>query len=361
MNKTTVGFIATPLTSGHATRGVGMYTKFLLDGFDKLTKTPEFNSFDIITLSSAVSPEQKFDLIHYPFFDLFFPTLTTIKGTPTVVTIHDVTPLKFPDHYPPGIKGKINFLRQKLALKKVSVVITDSEISKKEIAQYLNISPNKIEVIPLAPQISIFPKRNSPGMSYLKDKYHLPEKFVLYVGDVNWNKNLIKLTKGAKLAKLPLVIVGKQAVQEELALEQNKELDEFRKFLSLYGKDKEVVRTGFVPQEELAAIYSLADVYCQASRWEGFGLSCLEAASAGCPVVASEIGPLIELLDKGAIYVDPESPESIARGLREALSPQTRRKMILAGKKRASLYSWEKTAKQTFSVYQKVSFGSNKL
>ena len=89
-----------PLSSGHTVRGVGTYTRGLISA---LQKNKEIQ---------IVSDRKQADIIHYPYFDLFFPTLTVDQNIPTVVTIHDVIPLIYPIQYPSGFKGKINFLRQ---------------------------------------------------------------------------------------------------------------------------------------------------------------------------------------------------------------------------------------------------------
>ena len=125
-----VGFITTPLASGHAIRGVGFYTQNLLQS---LKSQAGKLGFEIHQISS---PSSGFDLIHYPFFDLFIHTLPIRKSAKTIVTIHDVIPLEFPKQYPPGNKGTINQQLQKLALNNSNGVITDSYASVNSIHLY---------------------------------------------------------------------------------------------------------------------------------------------------------------------------------------------------------------------------------
>src|SRR3989304_7942695 len=108
-----------PLKNAHKTRGIGYYTNHLIEALreDPTIELQEFTNLSQIT---------NVDVIHYPWFDLFFHTLPIKRQYPTVVTIHDVIPLVFPHHYPKGIRGKINFMLQKIALKSCKFIITDS-------------------------------------------------------------------------------------------------------------------------------------------------------------------------------------------------------------------------------------------
>ena len=163
---------------------------------------------------SKLSEIRNVDLIHYPYFDLFKETLE-ISDIPTAVTIHDTTPLIFPDTYPPGIRGRQAFDKQKKALKNVQAIITDSEASKKDIVKYLEISSSKVFSIHLAPAGHFKKIIDKKLLLKIKEKYSLPEKFALFVGDVNYNKNILSIIKATKEVEMPLVICGKQAVDIE--------------------------------------------------------------------------------------------------------------------------------------------------
>src|SRR6185437_15457907 len=126
----TVGFDTSPLLSGHKTRGIGSYTTHLLGEFKKIQDIKIIEFTDINKLKGV-------DLIHYPYFDLFFRTFPKQTKFPCVVTIHDVIPLIFPQHYPPGLKGRFNLTIQKRALQRVNAIITPSVASKKDIMKYL--------------------------------------------------------------------------------------------------------------------------------------------------------------------------------------------------------------------------------
>ncbi len=321
-----------PLTSGHKVRGIGFYTKDLINALGNKVDTVNFGTADL----------GKYDIIHYPYFDLFSHTLPIKKPAKTVVTVHDVIPLIYSDHYPPGICGKINFYLQKYSLRNVDAIITDTETSKKDIVRFLGVKPEKIYVIHLAPR-NIFRKMSSKARSgsarEIAKRYKLPDRFALYVGDVNYNKNIPNLVSACRIAKISLVIVGKQA--KEIG---KQDLDH-PELLHLKGADfSKVMRLGFVPDEDLVAIYNLAAVYVQPSLYEGFGLPVLEALACGRPVIAARTQSLVEIAEGAVTFVNPKDPEDIARGFKNLVkSPKLPRR-----------YSWGKTARDTFQVYAQV-------
>ena len=202
-----IGFITTSLHDANAVRGVGAYTRRLLPELKKQSRNFDI---EILEITNPCNLEPKtYNLIHYPYFDLFNHTLPIIKTTRTVVTVHDVIPLEFPDHYPPGIHGWLNLQLQKFALANVERVITVSYASVQAIRKYLLVPHEKLKLVYEAAD-PVFKKISRP-----KNKYNLPQKFVLYVGDVNWNKNIPNLVKACEQINYPLVIVGKQATEVE--------------------------------------------------------------------------------------------------------------------------------------------------
>src|SRR6266498_682552 len=107
-----IAFDISPLESGHKIRGIGFYTRNLVHELKKVIKKTGW-SLSEVNLQTVKKQSTSYDLIHYPYFDLFFISLPFLKVTKLVVTIHDVIPLLLPEHYPPGIKGKIKFQIQK--------------------------------------------------------------------------------------------------------------------------------------------------------------------------------------------------------------------------------------------------------
>ncbi len=353
-----------PLFGGHSVRGIGFYTKNLIDALGKKVEAVDFRKADLT----------KYDLIHYPSFHPFLITLPFKKPTKMVVTIHDVTPLIYPKHYPPGIRGGLRFLIQKFLLRRVGVVITDTEASKKDIVRFLRIPARKIFPVHLAPAKRVEAKTDQKTLKQVRKKYHLPKKYVLYVGDVNYNKNLHGLIYACKLAKLPLVICGKQALEieeEGMGLDKilgprdwirfvlgrpHPEHAHYAKMAKHFReKKKEIFCLGFVPDEDIAAVYKLATVYCQPSFYEGFGLPVLEAMVYGTPVVAGRTQALVEVAGDAALFVDPRDSGEMAKKIAQVVkSPKIRDELVKKGKEKVKTYSWGKTAEQTLKVYHKV-------
>jgi glycosyltransferase involved in cell wall biosynthesis len=357
-----------PLSGGHAVRGVGVYTRNLVNQFKFKYKR---EGSEVTEFSGGRIP-RGVEVVHYPYFDLWWRSLPLVKRKPTVVTIHDVTPLVYPEYYPPGRRGRVNLTWQKLALRGVKAVVTDSECSKRDIHKYLGVPLAKIHRVYLAGQPEVLGEVSEKKLEEVRENYKLPERFVLYVGDVNWNKNLTSLVEAVGRIKnqelrikergnskletgnLKLVVVGKQAVAEDYDREhiENLPLAEFQKSCE---EGEGVLRLGFVPVEDLGAIYRLATCYSQPSYYEGFGLVILEAMSAGCPVVCTKGGSLPEIGGKAAIYTGTTA-ESLAKGIEVVLglTEAQRKRLVQEGKRQAEKFSWEKCARKMVEVYGKV-------
>jgi glycosyltransferase involved in cell wall biosynthesis len=340
-----LAFCISPLSSGHKTRGIGFYTKNLLENLKKIDDL-QIEEF------SDISEINKADVIHYPFFDLFNTSLPFIKKFPTVVTIHDVTPLVFPTHFPAGIKGKLKLEYQKASLRSVKAVITDSFNSSKDINKYLNFNKEKIFPIYLGASKLILDKITVSLKEKITTKYHLPNHFCLYIGHVNWNKNLIGLTEGALEAGCDIVLVGKDfEKQEDL---NHPELKSYKEFLNKYSDNKKVHIKGFIEDKDLAVIIILANALLLPSFCEGFGLSILDAQFLGTPVITSNISSMPEVAGEGAILVNPYKTQEITEAIQSLSSLSLRESLIKKGYKNVSKFSWEKCAKETYDVYKKV-------
>lgn len=328
-----------PTTGGHAFRGIGVYTRNLIDAFQK--------NKDI-----KLVDKQEADIHHYPYFDLFFDTLNPDKKKPTVVTIHDVIPLVYPRYYKAGLKGTIRFFKQKRALKGIQAIITDSETSKKDIVRFLDVPQEKIHVIRLAPNSKFKKMETGKWQLEIAKRLNLPDRFVLYVGDVNYNKNvegLIRAFSLLKIKEISLVLVGRAFQGDSIEAKGTLQLIE-----ELNLKDKIIV-PGFVKDEDLVKVYNLATLYCQPSFYEGFGLPVLEAIACGVPVVASRTQALVEIAEGAAYFVDPKKPEEIVKGLEKVLtSDKLRRELVNSGLLYVREFSWSKVADETINVYKKM-------
>lgn len=349
MKKLKVGIDIGGLHEMSKTRGIGFYTENLYQSLKKYTSHEIF-----LIMSYDRSTES--DVIHYPYFDLFRNTLKPHTKIPIVVTIHDVIPLIFPKHYPIGIKGKINLYKQKRALNNVSTIVTDSQSSKKDIIKYLGVSSEKIQVIYLAPSESFKPIDNVIRLQEVKKRFNLPDKFAIYIGGINWNKNLIGIASACVEADLDIFFIGKGF--ETKTQYDHPELKPFKDFLDKYSNNPKVHILGFVEEEEMIGILNLATVALQPSFYEGFGLPILEAQSCGVPVICSKNSSMPEVAGSGALFVEPDELSSIKNAIVSVLSsPKLRVELAKKGMDNIKRFSWEKTARQTSSIYEKVTRG----
>ena len=344
----TIGFVTSPLTDQNAVRGVGFYTKNLLANLKLLA--PKHNMEIIETINYQLSTIN-YDLLHIPYFTPFAPSIPSGIKVPLVITIHDVTPLEFPDHYPPGFRGWFNIQQQKYRLHQAGRIITDAYASIKSIHHFLNIPYSRIRFIHLAADSVYRPITDRRILARIKTKYDLPDKFVLYVGDVNWNKNLPGLAAACRQLSVPLLIVGKQALELESSDLNHPELIHLRELMA----DKNVIRPGFIPTADLVGIYNLAAVYCQPSFAEGFGIPVLEALACGTPVACSRISSLTEIAGDAALYFDPADSADISKVVHQLfISSRLRSKLRQSGLGQSAQFSWAKTADSTLQVYREL-------
>lgn len=348
MKKIKVLVDTSPLDNAHAHRGIGMYTKLLVE---HLRQEP---AVKVIHSSQADPGIVKPDVVHYPYFDLFFNTLPFFHLAPAVVTIHDVIPLKFPKQYRPGVKGRVRLQRQKLALKKIRAIITDSEASKQDISDKLGVEANKIHVIYLAANPNLV-KANDETVAHVRHAYKLPRKYILYVGDINYNKNLPQLVKALKYLPedLHLVLVGRNFVPQEIP-----EWQWIDTQIALSNVANRVHFVTDLPVEQtndLAGLYTGAIAYVQPSLAEGFGLPVLEAMQCRTPVVSTRNSSLIEVGGEQVLYAEPEA-EALADQIKSILEwPLSKREeWLLDAYKWSQTFSWIKTARETIKVYESI-------
>lgn len=352
-----VAINVTPLKSAHKNRGIGYYTDNLIENLKKDQNIKIFTFLDTTELKEV-------DIIHYPWFDFFFHTLPLRRVAPTVVTIHDVIPLIFKEHYPVGLKGKINFLLQKAALKNCQAFITDSDASKQDIIKHLKLESEKVFPIPLAAE-ERFKLLSDTKLLYAKRKLNLPDRYLLYVGDANWVKNIPFLIKAFRKLKnissdmndLKLILVGGVFLKRVNDI-NHPELESLKlanKLIEEQGLEESIVRVGNLEKDELAAFYNLASAYVQPSFYEGFGLPVLEAFACGVPVVCSNGGSLPEVGGDAALFFNPQNLNQFINLLREVLQNMSlREKLIKLGLKQAEKFSWQKVVDETKAVYMKI-------
>ncbi|MBI5045157.1 MAG: glycosyltransferase family 4 protein [Candidatus Levybacteria bacterium] len=336
-----------PLESGHKIRGVGFYLKNLKDSLETYFPTNTYTYF------TGKLPGGVFDVIHYPYFDPFFVSLPFFHSYPVVVTVHDLTPIIFPSEFPAGVRGSLKWRMNKFLLSKADIIITDSDSSTKDVSKFVRIASSKVKTVTLAAGKEFHPlKKVSPLFKNLQKKYDLPEKFVMYVGDVTWNKNLPRLCKAVIDSNVPLVMVGKAITDKDFD-EANPWNKDRVLMHNLIKNNSLFFPVGFISTEDLNILYNKASALVMPSLYEGFGLPVAEAMQSGCPVITSREGSLSEVGGEAVLYVDAYSQDSISAGIKkvfnlESLQHDLSKKGIVQSKK----FSWKITAEKTLKAYE---------
>jgi glycosyltransferase involved in cell wall biosynthesis len=337
-----------PLSSGHKVRGVGFYIHYLKKALTQYYPENEYSFF----IKKTDIPNDA-DLVHYPYFDPFFLTLPIVKKNKTVVTVHDLTPILYSNHFPPGFKGYLKWKLQKHSLKRVDSIITDSFTSQRDIARELSLGKKNIDVVYLAASEDFKQLGKGSWRKQIITKFDLPEKFVLYVGDATWNKNIPMLIEAIKATNLTLVIVGK-TLSEEVSEKEHPWKKDIVTVNKMIKGDKRFIKLGFVSTNDLVCLYNIATLFVYPSIYEGFGLPVLEAMQSGCATVIAKEGSVKEIGEKAAYYINPFNLYSMANGIGEVFfTPKLQKELSEKGIEQAKKFSWQKTAEKTVKIYAK--------
>jgi glycosyltransferase involved in cell wall biosynthesis len=275
------------------------------------------------------------------------------KSLPVVVTIHDLAIVRFPQKFRRWHRTFSRYLLPRV-VRSVDAIVTVSEATKSDLVELLGVAPDRVSVIPcgISREFATLPN-DHPRLEDVRRRYSLPKGYVITVGAIEPRKNLPRLLRALKLlatsrmgcADLTLLHVGPAGW---LVDDVSQTLDE------LDLRDR-VRFLGYVPNEDLAALYQLARVSVYPSLFEGFGLPVLEAMASGCPVVTSNCSSMPEVAGGAALLVDPTSEESIAEALARIWEDDAlRRELIDKGRCRASSFTWESAARATLSLYDRV-------
>jgi glycosyltransferase involved in cell wall biosynthesis len=267
-------------------------------------------------------------------------------GPPYVVTIHDLSTRLLPETHPLR-RRLMHSLHLVPTARHARRVITSSNGSAKDIVDLLGVPRERIDVIPLAADAQFRPVEDVDLLARARRRYRLDGPFVLYVGNIEPRKNLVRLVEAFARVRAPgvtLALAGGLAWMSQSTTERIRAL----------GLEHRVRLLGYVPDEDLPALYSAAEVFAYPSLLEGFGLPVLEAMACGTPVITSTAASLVEIADGAARLVDPHSIGDIARALADLLaSGDERARLAAAGLARARQYSWEETARRTLDSYRR--------
>jgi glycosyltransferase involved in cell wall biosynthesis len=354
--------------------GIGSYTRHLLEHLLRAGRDNTYSVFHMPDVAVSVPPEARSrvtlrpvtarhysvaeqtwlrftlasvgaDLIHVPHFN----APIGYRG-PSVVTIHDTTPL--------GFTGKRAWfgLRRiayravfRSALRRARIVIAVSEFTKQDVLRHFRIDDDKIQVVHEGVDARFTPLPEDEERERILAKHGIRRPYVYYSGTWRPHKNITGLVRAfAKLVReddIPhALVLGGKRTESYVEPEQ---------VWNACGIADRVLCPGMVPFEDLPALYSAADVFVQPSFLEGFGLMPLEAMACGTPTVTANVASLPEVVGNASRMVDPHDTDSLADGIRDVLTNADYRAGLVArGAQRASQFTWEKAARETLDVYR---------
>ncbi len=267
------------------------------------------------------------------------------KGIKSVVTVHDLIFRRLPKCYH-FIDRAIYDYKFKRACKNADLIIAVSECTKRDIVKDYGISPEKIEVIYQGCDSAFAQIVDETKKCEVRNKYQLPERYILSVGSIEERKNALLIAKALK--HLPedihLVLVGKETAYTEKIHTFVKDEKLESRIHILHG----------IPFADLPAIYQCAEVFAYPSRYEGFGIPILEALNSRLPVVAAIGSCLEEAGGPDSLYVNPDDEKEMAAAIEKAIDPKQRKQMIEKGVIWAARFSKEQMARETMQCYNKL-------
>ncbi|WP_185226344.1 glycosyltransferase family 4 protein [Chryseobacterium indologenes] len=218
------------------------------------------------------------------------------KPIKKVVTIHDLIFVRYPQYYS-FFDRKIHFWKFKKAAETADKIIAISEQTKRDIIDFLKIPETKIDVIYQGCH-KAFKEEQSPELiQAAKEKFNLPERFILNVGTIEDRKNLLNIVRAIRETDIPLIVVGRKT----------KYYQKIAAFLKKNKMENQVIFLEGVSMDELAVLYKLADIFVYPSFFEGFGIPVIEALFSKTVVVTSNTSCLPEAGGKDSVYIDPDN------------------------------------------------------
>lgn len=293
-----------------------------------------------------------YDLLAFRKYDAFiffnFVAFPLRRKTKCIVTIYDLSYVRYPQYTAPK---NLAYLKKFVppSLKRANAIITISESSKNEITNYYKVSSDKIKVIYPAVDQKLFRPQASQKIKHVTAKYKITQPYILCVATLEPRKNLIgvldafdKLPEQIKSSHSLVLVGGKGWLDGELEA----------KYDDLANKYN-LVKTGYVPDEDLPALYSGAEVFVYPSFYEGFGMPPLEAMACGIPVITSDNSSLPEVVGDAGIMVKAEDTAGLASQIKRVLADKKladsmRKKSLVQAQK----FSWGKSARDLLNVIE---------
>ena len=288
------------------------------------------------------------DLFHSPDF-----VLPPTGRTPTLLTIHDLSFLRVPEYYVPAFRRYLEGAVARAA-GRADHILADSESTRQDIIELMPVQKERVTVLYPGVDPRFRPIRTQTVLDAVRERYALPDRFVLGLSTLQPRKNFAGLIEGFRrlvqaggnepaVADLQLVIAGGKGwmVEETYAAVSKAEMEAHVHF------------AGFVDDDDLPALYNLSAAFAFPTWYEGFGLPVLEAMACGTPVVCADNSSLPEVAGQAALLVDAGDPDALAEALIQVLvKADLRARLAVAGPEQAMRFTWPAAAQQLLGVYQ---------
>lgn len=299
----------------------------------------------------------KYDVYHVSYFPL--PDVNALSNVPRILTVYDLIPLLFPEFFVPRVNRRAIEIIKSINIHR-DWVICISEHTKRDFCQYTGMDLARVFVTPLAAASYFYPVKDSSCINRVLDRCNIPRSpYVLSLCTLEPRKNIELLIHAFSdlielhpAAELNLVLVGVNGWKNEPIFEavQNNPLVRDRVFF-----------TGYLPDEDLAPIYSGALMFVYPSLYEGFGLPPLEAMQCGTPVIVSNTSSLPEVVGDAGILIDPTNKDELHHAIWKLMNDERSQKELSQKSiARASQFTWEKSVDKTVEVYR-TAVGSKQL
>ncbi len=266
-------------------------------------------------------------------------------GVSSVVTIHDLIFLRYPEWYQP-VDRLIYARKARHACRNADRIIAISKQTGSDIQEFMGTPAEKIDVVYQGCDPVFYSSVKEAARQELKSKYGLPSSYLLYVGTIEPRKNLLRILEALETGPVdvPLVVIGRETPY----------IHTVRRYIRERSM-KHILFLSNVPNEDLPGLYQMAEIFIYPSRFEGFGIPILEALSSGIPVITSTGGCFAEAGGKHTVYIDPDRPEELAEAIQKILGDKTlQEQMRKAGVAHAKNFRDEIIAENIMQVYRKV-------
>jgi glycosyltransferase involved in cell wall biosynthesis len=267
-------------------------------------------------------------------------------NTKTLMTVHDLIFIRFPQYYRP-IDRIVYKLKSKYSVGIADKIITDTRQTKEDVVTFFNADPDKIEIVYLSCNPIFYQHVSASVIEKVKEKYSLPDQYILSVGTIEERKNLLSVVKAMHKDSIdmPLVTIGRST----------KYCDTIRQYVAQKNLENQFLFYHTIETSDLPAIYQGADILVFISVFEGFGFPILEALYSKTPVISSTNGCFEEVGGKSSLYVNPHDIDEIAHCIKKVLDDSNlRTKMINDGYAHAQSFNEDVIVKKMMAVYKSI-------